>query len=302
MKSLLCIYVTILSKTFSTQPYQTTDGRDYASNRSHASIRESPVPQSSLRSRYSLPERLPQVHGNGDPSSTPSSRYERKPEREVPSYTRSDLPPRQDNPSRDVNPYDSSRSTYSIRDAVATRNLTSLRDILPPREDSPISRDTYPPRDVSSRDYLGKDLPARDASPRKLPSRDISPREMPRARDSFQTRDLSQRDLPQHDILPPRSMSSRDDMSARDSYVRQIEMSRERETAAYSDSPSRYQSTVSPRDSLDRARFERAIAGARSDYPRYARELPSRESAMGTIRGAPAHYPIEGPQSKRPRY
>jgi hypothetical protein len=65
---------------------------------------------------------------------------------------------------------------------------------------------------------------------------------------------------------------------------------------------------------LDRARFDRAMGGARdsrNDYPaygrdqepNYGRDLPNRESAMGTIRGTPgARYPLEGPQSKRPRY
>ncbi|CAB4012734.1 Hypothetical predicted protein, partial [Paramuricea clavata] len=355
--------------------YQSTDGRDYASKRSPANERGSPVPQSNLRSRYTLPERLPQARGNGEANNTSLPRYERQPERELISYPRprSDLPPRQDPPSaRDLNPpygtsqsrgpiepRDSQRDMRSIRDAVVTRNLASLRDILPPRDDSPIPRDTLPPRDRSPRDYLQRDLPPRDVSPRNLPPRDVSPRnlpprdvsprnlpprdvsprnlpprdvsprnlpprdvsprnlpprdfpprDVPRTRDSFPPHDL-----PPRDMLPPRGVPLRDDRSVHDPYMREMDIPREREPAPYNNSPSRYQSSPAPtREVLDRARFERAMAGARdsrSDYPaygrepepRYGRDLPSRESAMGTIRGPPARYPMDGPQNKRPRY
>ena len=298
-----------------------------------------------MRSRYTLPERLPQARGNGEANNTSLPRYERQPERELISYPRprSDLPPRQDPPSaRDLNPpygtsqsrgpiepRDSQRDMRSIRDAVVTRNLASLRDLLPPRDDSPIPRDTLPPRDRSPRDYLQRDLPPRDVSPRNLPPRDVSPRnlpprdvsprnlpprdvpprDVPRTRDSFPPRGL-----PPRDMLPPRGVPLRDDRSVRDPYMREMDIPLEREPAPYNNSPSRYQSSpASTREVLDRARFERAMAGvrdSRSDYPaygrepepRYGRDLPSRESAMGTIRGPPARYPMDGPQNKRPRY
>ncbi len=321
------MFIIMLSKTFSTQQYESTDDRDYASKRSPANEKGSPAPQSNLRSRYTLPERLPQARGE---AINTSPRYERQPERELISYPRprSDLPRQDPQSARDTNPpygsspsrgpiepRDSQRDVRSIRDTVMTRGLASLRDILPPRDDSPISRDTLPPRDRSPRDYRQHDLPPRDVSPRNLPQRDAHPRDMPRARDSFPPRDgLPPRDLPPRDMLPPRSMPPRDNRSTRDPYMREMEMPREREPVPYNGSPSRYQSSPAPsRELLDRARFERAMTGARdsrSDYPaygrepepRYGRDLPSRESAMGTIRGSPARYPLEGPQSKRPRY
>lgn len=339
------MFITILYKTFSTQQYQSTDGRNYESKRSPVPERESPAAQSSLRSRYTLPERLPHARGNGEPTHASSPRYERQQERELISYPRprSDFPPRNDPPSaRDINPSygtppsrgpieprDSQRDMRSGRDPIGTRNLASLRDILPPRDDSPSSRDALLPRDRSPRDYLPRDLPPRDVSPRSVPPRDIPPRDLPRQRDSFPPRDslpqrdfpprdlpprdLPPRDLPPRDMLPPRGLPPRDDRSGRDPYMREIEIPREREPMHYNDSPSRYQSSTPSREALDRARFERAITGARdnrNDYPaygiepepRYGRDLPSRESAMGTIRGPPSRYPLEGPQSKRPRY
>ena len=322
-QSCLHMFITISSETFSTQPYHMTDGRDYASKRSPANERENPSPQSNLRSRYTLPERLPQSRGNGETSHTPSPRYETQPERELISYPRprSELTPRQNFPSaRNANPAygspqsrgpiesrDSQQDMRSIRDPGMTRNLSSLRDILPPRNDSPSSRDTFPPRDRSPRDYLQRDFPPRDVSPRNPPPRDVPPRDMPRTRD----------DLPPRDMLLSRGLPPRDDRSARDPYMHDLEIPREREPMHY-DSPSRYQSSPASRDVMDNDRYDSfgardSRSGARdsrSDYPaygrepepRYGRDYPSRESAMGNARGPPARYPLEGPQSKRPRY
>lgn len=230
---------------------------------------------------------------------------------------------------------DSHREMRSTRDAVPPRNVASLRDILPPRDNSPNSRDTLLPRDRSSRDHLQRDLPPRDVSSRNLPPHDISPRNLPRRdasprnlppRDAsprnLPPRDASPRNLPprdfprdvsSRDLFPPRGMPPRDDRSARDPYMRELD--NQREPFPYDNSPSHYQSSpLSSREALDRARFERSMGtgahDSRGDYPayrgepepRYGRDLPSRESALGTIRGSPARYPMEGPQSKRPRY
>ena len=339
--------ITILCKTFSIQQYQSTDGRNYESKRSPAPERESPAAQNSLRSRYTLPERLPHARGDGEPVHASSPRYERQQERELISYPRprADFPPRNDPPPsvRDINPpygspqsrgqiepRDSPRDMRSGREPIGTRSLASLRDLLPPRVDSPGSRDPLLARDRSPRDYLQRDLPPRDVSPRSMPPRDAPPRDMPKQRDSFPPRDfqprdmlpprdvsprdmLPPRDVSPRDMLPPRGLPARDDRSGRRPYMNEMENPRDREPMHYNDSPSRYQSSTPSREALDRARFERAITGGRdgrSDYPahgrepepRYGRELPSRESAMGTVRGPPTRYPLEGPQNKRPRY
>ena len=315
---LVHVIITILSETFSTQQYQNTDGRDYASNRSAANERDSPT-QNNSRSRYTLQERFPQARsGNAESSYPPAAqRYERNTEREPVSYPRprSEFSSRQDKqPAREMPPYGSpqSRGTFeprdpvpsrdmrSIRDAVVSRNLSSLRELLPSRDDSSHSRDTLPPRDRSSHEYI-----SRDAS-YNLPPRDGPPRDVPRSRDN----------VPPRDMLPARGIPPRLDRSARDSsFMREMDGPRGREPGPYHQvSPSRYQSSPgSSREALDRARFERSLTAAhdsRNDYPgygmksdnRFGRDLPTRESAMGTIRGPPPRYLMEGPLNKRPRY